>query len=290
MYKIFLENVHNSINAIVKKRYDLVIVDGNRILSDLAILHDSLTLEESSWVSFLGYLVRRVGIDLQVLSTAEKDTTKLRFIAQEMLRIPVDSEISMYKVFKAYTRYVQQYALEVNENDFADYSRDGSLNESISTWSFQYLEQIGENDFIIGYPIKGISQELKRLSYTEKLSEFNISLQIILEALEWHSETVERFLQTRYLSSHADNKLSIQIDSMIGKIRSFVTEIKELFRRYNSGATSDLNEEKVRSILKILPEILIEWRKVLNRYYFLQTLTLPSPSKKEEPKDEGKNE
>ena len=51
MYEIVSENVSNARNAIIKKRYDLVTIQGNRILSDLTILSEALNRDEILWFS-----------------------------------------------------------------------------------------------------------------------------------------------------------------------------------------------------------------------------------------------
>ena len=74
----FIHNLNNSTSAIRKNRYDLVTIFGNRILSDLVILENSIPSTTNYFLSFIGLFLRKVGIDLLTLSQNSRDTAKLK--------------------------------------------------------------------------------------------------------------------------------------------------------------------------------------------------------------------
>ncbi len=284
MYEIISENISNARNAITKKRYDLVTIQGNRILSDLAILSDGVNREDRLLIAFQGFVLRRVGTDLQLLANFQKDTAKIKSVAIEILSsrdLDKGTEASMFTLFRNYVKYLDHLADEINSNDFAEYTREGRLNRPLFDWIMRELSKINEEAIIYGSPIKGLNQELRRMSYVEKLSQTNVVIQILLEALEWHSDTVKagvsKFIGINNAAAHP-----AIFKELIEQVNKFVNSIKNCLAELNGDKMVDLTESEIKSYLVALPEILIAWRNLLNMYYNLQTAVIPRNSEKQE--------
>jgi hypothetical protein len=284
MYEIISENISNARNAITKKRYDLVTIQGNRILSDLAILSDGVNREDRLLIAFQGFVLRRVGTDLQLLANFQKDTAKIKSVAIEILSsrdLDKGTEASMFTLFRNYVKYLDHLADEINSNDFAEYTREGRLNRPLFDWIMRELSKINEEAIIYGSPIQGLNQELRRMSYVEKLSQTNVVIQILLEALEWHSDTVKagvsKFIGINNAAAHP-----AIFKELIEQVNKFVNSIKNCLAELNGDKMVDLTESEIKSYLVALPEILIAWRNLLNMYYNLQTAVIPRNSEKQE--------
>jgi hypothetical protein len=296
MFEIFSENISNARNAITKKRYDLVTIQGNRILSDLAILRESLSQDDILLMALVGFISRRVGIDLQLLANFQKDSAKIRSVAIELLSTDIldtsDKGSLVLTFFNNYVRYLDHYAYEINSNDLSEYTREGKLNKPIFEWAIKELRRIDEELIIYGSPIKGISQELKRMSYVEKLSPISIIIQMLVESLEWYSDTVQYGISkiVRNFNS-ADQSPDIFKQSVYQTIQ-FLKSIIDLFKDSEFTSTTNLSESELKIRLAILPDILIVWRNLLNLFYNLQTLTIPRNSEKQEERNRegGTNE
>jgi hypothetical protein len=278
MYEIFIENVVNSKNAIQKKRYDLVTIQGNRILSDLAIFNKNFSPVETTYVALFGFILRRIGIDLQTLMTIEKDTAKLKNTVLAILDIKkTNIDMSISKLFKKYNIYLEQYALEINSYEASEYSREGKLNDEIFEWTMERLEKIDTLQLIYGSPIKGINQELRRMSYVEKFSQKNIVVNILLEALEWYSDTVKTGISKFFKDN--SNQISANFNEMINSLIFFINSFIKIFQQNHFENDENVSEQELQSILTFLPEVIIKWRNILNSYYDLQSFALP-PLKK----------
>lgn len=286
MYEIVSENVSNARNAIIKKRYDLVTIQGNRILSDLAILSEGLNRDEVLLMALLGFIVRRVGIDLQSLANVQKDTARIKSTAIEILSTDVlDTSVAdapVSTLFKNYVKYLDYYANEINSNDLSYYTREGKLNKPIFDWIMGELGKINEEVIIYGLPVKGISQELRRMSYVEKLSQTSTTIQILVESLEWYSDTVKAGVSKFEHNVNNIDHLPDRFNKLIGQTTLFVKSIKDSFKEDEMTSITDLSESELKQYLTLLPDILIAWRNLLNLYYNLQTVSIARNSEKQE--------
>lgn len=296
MFGIFSENISNARNAITKKRYDLVTIQGNRILSDLAILREALSQDDILLMALGGFISRRIGIDLQLLANFQKDSAKIRSVAIELLSANIldtsDKGSLVLTFFNNYVKYLDYYASEINSNDLSEYTREGELNKPIFEWAIKELRRIDDEVIIYGSPIKGISQELKRMSYVEKLSQISIIIQMLVESLEWYSETVQYGISKIVNNCNSAGHSPDIFRRSVNQIIQFIKSITGLFKESESTSMTNLSESELKIRLAILPDILIDWRNLLNLFYNLQTLTIPRNSEKQEErgKEGGTNE
>lgn len=237
-------------------------------------------------MALLGFIVRRVGNDLQLLANVQKDTAKIKSTAIDILSTGVldisstDAPVSM--LFKNYVKYLDYYANEINSNDLSEYTREGKLNKPIFDWITRELGKINEEVIIYGLPVKGISQELRRMSYVEKLSQTNITIQILLESLEWYSDTVIAGISKFEHNVNNIDHLPDRFNKLIDQTTLFVQSIKDCFKEDKITSTTNLSENELKLYLSLLPDILIAWRNLLNLYYNLQTVSIARSSEKQE--------
>jgi hypothetical protein len=290
----FIHTLNNSISAIRKKRYDLVTIFGNRILSDLVILENSIPSTTNSFLSFIGLFLRRVGIDLLTLSQNSRDTAKLKQRAitsiSKMREILSTNTVPVFsKVLDEYQGYIEAWANEVNENDLSEYSRNGELDEIIFQWALETLKNVSENQILSNaYPISAIDNELSRMSYVEKLSARTIILSISLRGLEWFSETTYQVINMLRTSS-IDKDLSLALSAELSKqLVEFSHKVVTAFDGWKDMDSKGVNEKFVENILALDSKILLSWRKLLNNYYQFQTgfTSLPKIKPNEEKESE----
>ena len=294
----FIYTLNNSISAIRKKRYDLVIIFGNRILSDLVILEKSMPSATISFLSFIGLFLRRVGSDLLNLSQSSRDTAKLKQRAVTSIS-KIKEILSSYKiqsfskVLGEYQEYIEAWANEVNENDFSEYLRNGELDESVFQWALKTLGDVSEKQ-ILGntYSISAIDNELSRMSYEEKLSARTIMLSISLRGLEWFLNTTNQVLNMLRTSS-IDKDISSALSSELPKqVIEFSNRVVTAFGNWKGINSEKLNEELLGNLLALNSDILLSWRKLLNTYYQFQTgfTSLPKRKSNEEMESEGQED
>lgn len=291
----FVHTLTNSISAVRKKRYDLVIISGNRVLSDLVIIGDSLQSDSRSFLSFSGFLLRVIGIDLYNLSQNSRDTAKLKQRAvtsiTKMREILSSSEsLSFFKAMNQYEEYVETWANEINENDLAEYSREGELDNIVFHWALNALNGVSVKQVLTnGHPISAIDNELLRMSYMEKLSVQTLVLSICIRSLGWFSETINQVLDM-FRKSSVDKDLLMALSSELpNELLGFSKRITSEFDGWKDLTTDMPNEELFRKLLTLNSEILLSWRKLLNIYYQFQ-IGSPQPPKtksNEETEEEG---
>ena len=146
----FIHTLDNSVSAVKKKRYDLVTIFGNRILSDLVILENSIPPKGNYILSFIGLFLRRVGFDLLTLSQSSRDTAKLKQRAitsiSKMRDIIYTNDAAAFsKSLSEYQEYIEAWANEMNENDLSVYSRNGGFDESAFQWAIKTIKEVSED-------------------------------------------------------------------------------------------------------------------------------------------------
>ena len=272
----FIHTLNNSTSAIRKNRYDLVTIFGNRILSDLVILENSIPSTTNYFLSFIGLFLRKVGIDLLTLSQNSRDTARLKQRAitsiSKMKEIFSSNTIPMFsKVLFEYQKYIEVWANEVNENDLSEYSRNGELDEIIFQWALKSLKNVSENQ-ILGnaYPISAIDNELSRMSYVEKLSTRTLVLSISLTGLRWFSGTIHQvinMLRTSYIDKEFSLALSAELSKKLVEFSHKVVTLFDGWKDIDSNQVEDL----IENVFALDSMILLSWRKLLNNYYQFQT-------------------
>lgn len=295
----FVRTLTNSISAIRKKRYDLVTIFGNRILSDLVIMGDSLQSDSRSFLSFNGFFLRVIGIDLFNLSQNSRDTARLKQRATTSITktreiLSSSERFSFFEAMNQYQEYVEIWANEVNENDLAEYSREGELDDIVSQWALNALNGVSVKQLLSnGHPISAIDNELIRMSYMDKLSDRTLVLSICIRSLDWFSETINQVLDMLRKSS-VDKDLLIALSSDLpNELLGFSKRIASEFNGRRELSAGKLGEELFEKLLTLNGEILMSWRKLLNTYYQFQ-IGFPQPSKiksnEETEEGEGKND
>ena len=278
----FIHTLENSVSAIKKKRYDLLTIFGNRMLSDLVIFEGSISTDWNSILSFIGLFLRRVGIDLLTLSQSSRDTAKLKQRAiisiSKMRDIISSSAVAAFsKSLSEYQEYIEAWANEVNENDLSVYSRDGELDKYIFQWGIKMIREVSENQ-ILGnaHPISAIDNEISRMSYVEKLSKRTILLSIGIRGLNWLSEVTYQVINM--LSNSSINEES-SLDTSIylsKQLVEFSHKIATEFDKSNDMDENRVSEDLIKGIFRVNFEVLLSWRKLLNKYYQFQTgFTIP---------------
>lgn len=278
----FTHTLDNSVSAIKKKRYDLLTIFGNRMLSDLVIFEGSISTDWNSILSFIGLFLRRVGIDLLTLSQSSRDTAKLKQRAiisiSKMRDIISSSAVAAFsKSLSEYQEYIEAWANEVNENDLSVYSRDGELDKYIFQWGIKMIREVSENQ-ILGnaHPISAIDNEISRMSYVEKLSKRTILLSIGIRGLNWLSEVTYQVINM--LSNSSINEES-SLDTSIylsKQLVEFSHKIATEFDKSNDMDENRVSEDLIKGIFRVNFEVLLSWRKLLNKYYQFQTgFTIP---------------
>lgn len=273
----FVHTLSNSISAIKKKRYDLVTIFGNRILSDLVILENSLSSTTITFLSFIGSFLRRVGIDLLNLSQTSRDTAKLKqrvltSISKMRDIISANSPPVFSKLITEYQDYIEAWASEVNENDLSEYSRNGELDEITFQWAIKAIKNVSEDQILLNtYPVSAIDNELSRMSYEEKLSSKTIMLSISVRALEWLSQTIYQIIGMHRKSS-VDKDLKSNVTTELSKqLVEFSNKVAKVFDEWKSADLKGVNNKLLENILILNSDILLSWRKLLNDYYQFQT-------------------
>lgn len=298
---LFNQNLLNAKNAIKEKRYELVTIFGNRILSDIIVFKGTIETEEIANLSVIGFSLRKIGTDLYNLSRVRRDTAKLKQKSIETLSklketMQADENDKIPKILKLYESYVEAWALEVNENDISVYSRTGEYDQAIFSWGTNYLKTMTKIELInIGEPVTGLANELIRMSYVEHLSAKTHLLSIVTTSLALLIETLKgeiNFVDKSPYSTEYLDWIRNQNKETIAKMLSKLVEI--------SSPVDKLEKDKELSkFLKegslLLSDILSKWRENLNVYFQLQTgLPATSISEKEESKEtislEEKNE
>ena len=283
LFQNFTHTLDNSVSAIKKKRYDLVTIFGNRILSDLVILENSIQRDGNSILSFIGLFVRRVGIDLLALSQSSRDTAKLKQQAITSISkmkdiISLRDSAPFSKSISEYQEYIEAWANEVNENDLSVYSRNGTLDENVFQWAIKTIKETSE-DQILGnsYPVSAIDNEVSRMSYVDKLSKRTILLSISLRGLNWLSEITYQVINMVRTSS-IDKELSLDTSTSLSKqLTEFSHKIATAFDQWRNTDANMVGEDLIKDILGVNCEILLSWRRLLNKYYQFQTGFNSSP-------------
>lgn len=284
----FIQNLTNSVSAIRKKRYDLVTIFGNRILSDLVILENSMPYVSNAFWSFVGLFLRRVGSDLLYLSQTSKDTAKLKqrtiTSISKMKDVLSSSTVPLFsKVLSEYRDYIEAWANEVNENDLSEYLRKGELDENVFQWALKTLRNVSEQQILANaYPISAIDNELSRMSYEDKLSARTIMLSISIRGLEWFSTTTSQVLNMLRSSSIDKDILSTLSSELPKQQVEFSNKVVIAFENWKENDPESLNEELIGELLTLNSKILISWRKLLNNYYQFQTFSSLSKIKRNE--------
>lgn len=278
----FIHTLENSVSAIKRKRYDLLTIFGNRMLSDLVILESSISPDWNYILSFIGLFLRRVGIDLLTLSQSSRDTAKLKQRAitsiSKMRDIIFTSDVAPFsKTLSEYQEYIEAWANEVNENDLSVYSRNGELDKYIFQWGIKMIREVSENQ-ILGnaYPISAIDNELSRMSYVEKLSKRTILLSIGIRGLNWLSDVTYQVINMLRTSS-IDKESSLDTSTSLSKqLVEFSHKIATEFDKRNDMDENRVSDDLIKGIFRVDCEILLSWRKLLNKYYQFQTgFTIP---------------
>lgn len=295
IYSNFISTLNNSISAIRKKRYDLVTIFGNRVLSDLVIIEGSIKSDAKSFLAFTGFLLRRVGFDLLTLSQNARDTARLKQKAVTLISktkgiLSSDVVLKFSKVLSEYKEYIETWANEVNENDSSEYLRNGELDEIIFQWVISALKNVSETQLLLNaHPINAIDNELFRMSYEEKLSERNMVLSISLRELGWLSETTYQVIDM-FRTSSFDKSGSLELSSELSKqLVDFSHKVMSTFESWKDGCSKEMKESLIKNIFEIDSEILLSWRKLLNNYYQFQTVitSIPKIKQNEEKESEG---
>ena len=288
----FIHTLDNSVSAVKKKRYDLVTIFGNRILSDLVILENSIPPKGNYILSFIGLFLRRVGFDLLTLSQSSRDTAKLKQRAitsiSKMRDIIYTNDAAAFsKSLSEYQEYIEAWANEVNENDLSVYSRNGALDKSVFQWAIKTLKEVSE-DQILGnaYPIIAIDNEISRMSYVDKLSKRTMLLSISLRGLNWLSEITYQVINMLRTSS-IDKELTLSTFTSLSKqLVEFSHKIATAFDEWRDTDANRVDEDFIKVIMRVDCEILLSWRKLLNKYYQFQTgFTSPPKAQANEEKE-----
>jgi hypothetical protein len=289
----FSQTLDNSVSAIRKKRYDLVTIFGNRILSDLVILENKLPQNGDFILSFIGLFLRRVGIDLIALAQNSRDTAKLKQRAMNSISKmkEIISSSDTYPFSKAlgeYQEYIEVWANEMNENDLSLYLRNGELDQYIFQWAIDAIDGISESQILVNAsPIAAIDNELSRMSYVEKLSKKTLLLSISLRGLNWLSETTYQVINMSRTGS-IDKDLSLDtLTSLSKQLVEFSHKVVTAFDGCKDMDANSLSENLIKSILGVGSEILLSWRKLLNQYYQFQTGFAPLLRQKHNDKNES---
>lgn len=277
LFQNFTHTLDNSVSAIKKKRYDLVTIFGNRILSDLVILENTIFPDRNSILSFIGLFLRRVGIDLLTLSQSSRDTAKLKQRAITSISkmrdvISLNDPAVFSKSLSEYQEYIEAWANEVNENDLSVYSRNGTLDKSVFQWAIKTLKEVSEDQILCNaYPISGIDNEISRMSYVDKLSKRTLLLSISLRGLNWLSEITYQVINMLRTSS-IDKELSLGTSTSLSKqLTEFSHKIVTAFDECIDSDANMVSEDLIKGILGVDREILLSWRRLLNKYYQFQT-------------------
>lgn len=185
---------------------------------------------------------------------------------------------------------MEQYSIEINSNDVTNYSRNGELNGAIFKWSMKELKKINKSSLEFGDPVRGVNQELRRMSYVEKLSQVNILLQFCMETLEWYSELSKKIVSNYKAQIPAISSEAIEsIEKIFDDWLSFIQNVYIFFDSYEKKGSEEFDEKELKKFLNVTASILISWRKNLNLYYNLQTIQPPAEriSEPEKEKEES---
>ena len=247
----FSQTLDNSVSAIRKKRYDLVTIFGNRILSDLVILENKLPQNGDFILSFIGLFLRRVGIDLIALAQNSRDTAKLKQRAMNSISKmkEIISSSDTYPFSKAlgeYQEYIEVWANEMNENDLSLYLRNGELDQYIFQWAIDAIDGISESQILVNAsPIAAIDNELSRMSYVEKLSKKTLLLSISLRGLNWLSETTYQVINMSRTGS-IDKDLSLDtLTSLSKQLVEFSHKVVTAFHGCKDMDANSLSENLI---------------------------------------------
>ena len=274
---MFVETINNSLTAIKEKRYDILAIAGNRLLSDLAIFEKAFNDHEGSFLALVGLFLRRTGIDLLNLSESKNDTAKLRQRTAEAISkmracLKSDGPSSVREAIDAYRDYDDAWADAVNSNDFAQYYRGDTLDKDIFEWAIKGLNSAEDSEILaFSYPISAISNELARLSYMQKLSVRTTVLSIGARALEMLSVATNQVVdifRSAVSDSERGKELIIVAEKVVVK---FAQDLERLFSGIDARNTKDLSDDTIERVLKIVKAILITWRELINKYFQINT-------------------
>ena len=191
------------------------------------------------------------------------------------------------KSLSEYQEYIEAWANEVNENDLSVYSRNGALDKSVFQWAIKTLKEVSE-DQILGneYPIIAIDNEISRMSYVDKLSKRTMLLSISLRGLNWLSEITYQVINMLRTSS-IDKELTLSTFTSLSKqLVEFSHKIATAFDEWRDTDANRVDEDFIKVIMRVDCEILLSWRKLLNKYYQFQTgFTSPPKAQANEEKE-----
>lgn len=230
---LFLSTIDGSTKAIREKRYDLVQVFGNRLLSDLLIFQHDLTDEQASLISFSGLFIKRIGFDLSNLSLDSHDSAKLRQRAIDSIKkvrnLITENKNDFENCIIIYQKYEDTWVEEMNTVELATYLRNCSNDKSIYSWALEGIKELNQKEYsVYAYAISGISNELNRLSYMEKLSMRTEMLFITIRALEWLSTTINQAIQVIPERVLEKDRRKIFIKQYESKILNFTSRVSRV--------------------------------------------------------------
>jgi hypothetical protein len=288
---VFVCDLDNAKRAVKEKNYGQVVVLGNRLLSDLVITWDTLSEPLRASVAVTGIVTRIVGINLNALSSPEKQfpSVKLRNSATVLFSNLKDkfsrSPGSLEPLMAAFVEYCKVWSVEMNTFENTSYGKSEAYENSLLKWIRDSLNASTDLSFLkYSYPFHGITNEISRALFEREGNRPLHDLYLLMSALQWQHETsskIELYIR------HYDKSKDSTVDDL-----PYISKTKEYCER-TILVVNALTEDSAKaeaSFGTLLCEIVRDWRKSLNSYYQFNTGVQIIKSGKDEFEDKGDRE